>query len=73
MKKKHKRIAMFWGVVVIAGIALIVLTDALCEILRDYVGSNTYIIWGSAAVLVALGIFGFRKNLFKLARGQLGA
>jgi len=72
MKKKTKRKLLFWSVIIIGGFALIVLADALCEIIRNALGSNYWMFWGSLGIILILLIVGFRRRIMKLAEGQLG-
>lgn len=71
MKKKFKNGLKFWGVLIIGGIALIIIADALAEELRSVIGQSA-MLWISAGIILLMLLIGFGKKIWKLTLGQLG-
>ncbi len=74
VKKKHKRklVNASLVVLIIAGLALIVLSDAFCEWLRGLLGSNANMILASVVVIAVLGLIGYNRKVLSAALRQLG-
>ncbi len=70
--KKNKRKVIFWVVLILVGLALITLADAILEWTRSMGVSNTLLIGVSAVIILLFLILGFRKKIIDLTWGQLG-